>query len=205
MMLSEISLDTLLSLPYARKWEISCSGIQDDGCTSDTALLLGGRPVRAIERAGAAADLYHAGRVKRIIPTGGVIWDYQGKLLTEAELMTRVLLSRKVPFDAIIMENEARTTRENMVYGVLQMVRKFERLPDLVTIVTSVTHMKRSFLLAETLLPRKIGIHMYPSYPDLPKEQWLEDPANRKLLDDGLRLLQELVDRKDVRDIEIFL
>ena len=201
--MSEVTLDELYSLSWEQKWRLCCSGIRDDGESAEAALLLGSKPVRAVERALGAAELYRAGRAGIVIPTGGVLWAYEGERLTEAEIMTRVLVSRGVPRGAVVQENEAATTRENMIYGTLQLVRHFGRIPDSVVIVTSVTHMKRSMALAKALLPRKIRLSMYPTYPAADHETWMASEDNRRHLDDSLRFHKELVDCGDADDFEI--
>ena len=201
--LSEIPLERLLSLSWEEKWEICCGGVRDEDESAEVALLLGSLPERAVERALAAAKLYHAGRAGLIIPTGGPLWEYEGRHLTEAQIMQRVLLTEGVPPSAIVPEDEARTTEENMIYGALQMYRTFQRIPDSVIIVTSVTHMKRSIALARALLPRKIRVSMYPAYPLTDHETWMRQEENRKHLDSSLRFHKALVDRGDVEDITI--
>lgn len=205
MKLSELSYNDLSALSWEQKWRICCSGIRDEGETAETALLLGSKPVRAVERALGAARLFLAGRVGTIIPTGGVWWSYEGEQLTEAEIMTRVLVAEGVPRDRIIQENEARTTQENMIYGTLQMIRHVHRIPDSVIIVTSVTHMKRSMALAKALLPRKIRLSMYPTFPSMDHEAWLNMEDNQAHLNDSLRLHKELIEVGDVEDMEISL
>ena len=76
---SEISKEQMQSLSYVQKWKISCDGVKDAGECAEVALLLGGGPPRAVERARAAATLYKEGRVKTIIPSGGVKWAYHGE------------------------------------------------------------------------------------------------------------------------------
>ena len=127
-------------------------------------------------------------------------------MLTECELMTRLLLSSGVPMDAIIPENEATTTRENMILATLQINRKnrFKGI-DRVLLVTSVTHMRRSLAVAKAFLPQKIEVSPCPSCPDVPKEQWLADPVNQNLMDKSLITLQKLVKNGFAEDMEINL
>lgn len=150
---SEISKEQMQSLSYVQKWKISCDGVKDAGECAEVALLLGGGPPRAVERARAAATLYKEGRVKTIIPSGGVKWAYHGERISEAEIMKRTLLEKGVPEEAIV---------------------------DHVTIVTSVWHMKRSLALAKTFLPRTIKISGHPSYPNVDIDMWIEAEENHK-------------------------
>ena len=205
MKMSELTPEVVQRLTPEQKWEICCSGIRDEGESAETALLLGSRPDRAVERALAAAELYRQGRVGTVIPTGGPKWEYRGELLSEAEIMSLVLRENGVPDEAIVPENEARTTAENMICGTLQMLRHYHRIPDSVIIVTSVTHMKRSMALAKALLPRKIRVSMYPSYPAMDRGEWLRLEDSRTHLDDSIRYHRELIENGDTEDFEVEL
>lgn len=203
MKLSEIDINTIRALTLEQKWEAACGGVVDDGATAEVALVLGGGPIRAIERALAAAKLYRDGRVKAIIPSGGVEWEHNGEVISEANLMARVLRENGVPDEAIILENEARTTKENIIYGTLQIIRNYKKIVDSVIVVTSVWHMKRGLALAKALFPGKIRVYAYPSYPDGNIEDWLKIEENQKLLTSGLGLLKKLVTFGDVEDVEV--
>ena len=206
MKISEVTEEYLLSLTPQQKWNIVCSGVKDDGESAAVAILLGSRPQRAKERALAAAQLYREGRVKYIVPSGGVEWDVDGEMISEACYMKRILEAGGVPSDAIILENEARTTKENMIYSTLQLNRKTKFYGDKrVIIVTSQNHMKRSIALAKTFLPRFVSVSAYPSFPDEPKEEWLENEDNIKTLNNGLHLIWGLVHNGIVEDFEFDL
>lgn len=77
--------------------------LKDDGLSGIAAILLGGKPLVLRERAQAAAKLYHDGRVPCIIPTGGVQWDTELGLMSEADYMAHLLKEYKVPDDAILL------------------------------------------------------------------------------------------------------
>ena len=203
MEMSELTPEVVQRLTPEQKWEICCSGIRDEGESAETALLLGSRPDRAVERALAAAELYRQGRVRTVIPTGGPKWEYRGEQLSEAEIMSLVLRENGVPDEAIVPENEARTTAENMICGTLQMLRHYHRIPDSVIIVASVTHMKRSMALAKALLPRKIRVSMYPSDPAMDRDEWLRLEDSRNHLDDSIRYHRELIENGDTEDFEV--
>lgn len=204
MKLSEISYEKFMSMTPGQKWDFNCGGIRDEGKKADAAILLGGRPVRAIRRAEAAAALYHAGRVKYIVPSGGVKWKHNGEEISEADLMTDVLVKHGVPKNVILPDNEARTTKENMICSTLVLNRRigFENM-DSVIIVTSHMHMKRSLALARALLPRKLEISAYPSYLDEDKEEWIAEDANLEWLDTNISLLKRLADDRIIEDMEL--
>ena len=204
MKLSELDLKWMLDLPYEKKFDLLCGGVADDGKTGDIALLLGTRPEWVKERVLAAAELYRQGRVSYIVPSGGVEWDTDGEMISEAHHMKRILLEEGVPEEAIILENEATTTKENMIFGTLQINRatKFYDTKRII-IVTSMNHMRRSLALAKAFLPSFVEISGYPAMQS--KEEYLKRDDNRELLDGGIRLTKGLVDRGIVEDIEVFV
>lgn len=206
MKLSQVTKEQLSAMTWEQKWEFNCGGVCDEGRSAAFAILLGGAPIRAVERAHGAARLYHEGRVKYIVPSGGVKWDYEGEHLSECEIMTRIMMADGVPAEAIIPENEATTTKENMIYATLRINRKSGlRGFDHVIIITSVPHMKRSLALARALLPRKLSVSAYPTYPDMTWEAWSEIPENREILNKSILLMKDLVDHGIVEDMEIAL
>lgn len=184
------SLDDLLALPVEEKWRL-CLGEGDDGATAECALLLGGRPDGAIARAKTAAAAYRDGRVKTIVPSGGVEWDWEGGRITESHLMAGVLREGGVPEDAILIENEATTTKENMWFGMVQMIRHYRKVPRSVLIVTSAAHMNRSLILARAYLPARTALFPCRSYPP-DVEAWLRSDAGIRFLDNELRLVKKL-------------
>ena len=206
MKLSSVNLETLMNMTPEQKWEFVCGDIKDEGKKGEVAILLGCWPEVAIERARAAAALYHAGRVKYIVASGGVKWEYEGTMISEADLMARIMMEKGVPESAIILDNEARTTIENMICGTLALNRAidFQKIKRVI-IVTSETHMRRSMALAKALLPRKYEISAYPSYPELGKEEWLSIEDNRDSLNSCVTLIKGLVDDGFVEDMECYI
>lgn len=92
-----------------------------------------------------------------IIVTGGVI----GKGYSEAYLMRDILLKFGVEERDIIIEDKARTTKENAIY-VSKMLK--EKDIENVLLVTSYLHMKRSYMLFEKYLKQNI-IPIVCDYP----------------------------------------
>ncbi len=204
MKLSQIDQKELFSLTPDEKWQLLCEDMQDKGESAPVALLLGSAPQHAIHRATAAAALYRAGRVAHIVPSGGVAWEHEGKTLTEAELMAQILMENGVPKEAIIMENEARTTKENMIYGTLQINRalSFDKMRRVI-IVTSIEHMKRSMGLAKCYLPRHAELFAYPAVPYEGVTEWLKNAENVSRLDHELKMIKKLITCGEMADIEL--
>jgi len=160
MKLSQISKEQIGQLSDAQLKELVYGDLCDRGEAADVALLLGTSPEHdCTGRALCAAQIYLQGRMKYIIPSGGVEHAFPEGNCTEAEHMQRILLETGVPAGAILLENEARTTKENMICGTFQLNRKLliQNVRS-VMIVTSAVHMRRSLALARLFLPRSIRI-----------------------------------------------
>lgn len=185
--------------------EIVFGPLCDDGLSGAVALLLGGNPKVLRERALAAAQLYHAGRVPFIMPTGGVKWDTELGYMSEAECLSLLLQEYGVPKEAIILENGATTTRENMTLCSYQMERQLKlRGHYRVYIITSPAHIRRSYLLAKQYLPRTVDISVYPRIcPAGQKQNWFLDEYQTDRVMRELHLLKEFLDQgQDIEDIE---
>ena len=204
MKLSKITIEKLLALPTSKKFNILLGGVTDKKTTTEYAILLGTSPANAIERSLGAAKLYNKGRIKYIVASGGVKWEHNGKEQTEAEIMAQILKENGVPSDAIIIENEATTTRENMIYATLQINRKCKfHTVDEVMVITSLSHMKRSLALAKAFLPRKVTAYGYPVFQEESIGEWLSSNEGLNTVDQELRLLKRLADDRIIDDIKI--
>ena len=204
MRLSQIGEKELLGLTVAQKTAIVYGGTEDGGRQGEVALLLGSRPKYWQERAAAAARLYHEKRVRYIMPSGGVIWEYEGEEMTESEGLSRLLRGAGVPDEAILSENEARTTPENMIFGTLQIVRRLHLYNvHHVIVVTSPWHLRRGLALAGCYLPRTLTVSGCPAVSsDGSREHWFESAAMTERVDTEIALLKKLIDRGIIEDIE---
>lgn len=85
----------------------------DCGIVFGAAVSHGSQPGPAItRRVAAAADLYRQGQVNRLVLTGG---RGEGNANTEAEVMQRVALQQGIAAADITLENNARSTWENLL------------------------------------------------------------------------------------------
>lgn len=171
---------------------------------AEFALLLGGMPDVMLARAKKAAEIYFENRVDFIIPTGGVCHKIEGEIISEAHYMTRALLSFGVPEDRIIIENEARTTKENMICSLLVMHRKmgYNRIKNIV-IVTSPPHIKRSMGIAKRLLPQQIKLSgICSDEPRRSREHWTKYPDSVEKIEKEAGLLKRFVDTNSMDDFE---
>ena len=185
--LSRLSEAELAELSVAQKTAIFYDLPDEEGRVADVAILLGSSPEFAAERADAAAELYLAQRTTYILPTGGVKWPKDSESgVSECDYMAHRLLERGVPESAIIRENEARTTRENMILAALQLERSIRCWrAKRIAIVSSACHLRRSLALAEYYLPRGVkelfGYSLHGAQST--RGTWFTDPATAAALD----------------------
>ncbi|MGF7047531.1 uncharacterized SAM-binding protein YcdF (DUF218 family) [Paenibacillus sp. DS2015] len=115
-----ICLVVLLWLGYV-VWQINRTTSSDINPPVDVAIILGAAlwgdvPSPGLrERLEEGLRLYHEGKFKNFIVTGGL--DRPDMRYTEAQGMTQYLLDHGVPEEAIILENEATDTWENLLFS----------------------------------------------------------------------------------------
>jgi len=142
--------------------------------------------LEAVDRVRKAAQLFHAGRGKVIIVSGGNHpWSPFSE--PEAETMKVLLLEWGVPVAAIVVEGASRNTRENARNSIIAMQ---ELVCDAPLLVTSAAHMKRSVAAFE-----KLGVTVFPVSADVrsvnnPKASLLDflpDADALKMTTDAMR------------------
>ncbi len=125
---------------------------------ADVALVLGaavhaGKPSPVFEqRIRHAVDLYHAGRVDKLMLTGGV---GAGDRVAESEAARAYCLAAGVAADDILLEVRSRTTLQNLLES--RPVLAAEGLTT-VLVVSDPLHLRRAVTLA-----RDIGLDAHPS------------------------------------------
>lgn len=137
---------------FVRTWEVH-SIPQDEISNHDVAIVLGGMfeydndanrltVRRGADRIWQALNLYHAGKVKKILISGdhGYVTD---RGLHESEQLANNLIEWGIPKEDLIIEIKSKNTYENAKESVAILKEKY---PDLKTavLVTSATHMKRA-------------------------------------------------------------
>lgn len=168
------------------------------------ALLLGANPREAENRAGAAARHFHEGRFPIVVPTGAVRHETRLGEMTEAEFMARILLEGGVPEDAIVVENQAATTRENMLFGMAAIERALKpRGPSFdICVVTSAHHLRRSLALARLYLPRTARIlGCAAEGAGGGRDEWMRDAFWTGKVMAELRYIKGMADHGEIEDI----
>lgn len=118
------------------------------------AALWNGEPSPGLrERLDLALELYEEGRFGRFILTGGR--DYDSAALTEAEGMRNYLIAHGVPEDRIVLETEAQSTYDNLLYSKAIMEREGM---ESALIITHDFHASRAYDIARYLEYMQPGI-----------------------------------------------
>lgn len=144
--------------------------------TADAIVLLGGgvgyeekqwlfpHLMQSASRNWQAARLYKAGRAPYVIPTG----------TGAAEADAPFLRDLGVPEEAILVENEARNTEENIKFTLRLLKEKFPEKACLkVLVVTSAWHMRRAEILCARYAPELEVVSAasdFMSRPEVPVE-----------------------------------
>ena len=168
----------------------------------DAALVLGGVDFLMESRAEAAAELYHAGRCRLFIPTGGVYWDSPYGRLIEAEILKRQMMERGIPEECILLEPKATVTRENFLFCKEILAQRFSDRRRIVTI-SSAGHVRRSLSLAKAYIPEHDHVAYRASYPTDCLEHFAETELMRRRADKECLGLWAYVDWKLIPDFEL--
>ena len=204
MKLSAVSEDGLSALTRDQKTRIVFDAPRDAGGPAAAALLLGCSPPEMRWRALEAARLWREGLVPLVIPTGGVTHETEIGRMTEAEYMARILNEEGLPDGAVFLENEANTTRGNMIYGSVALeLALHQRKRYSVYIVTSASHMRRSLLIAGIYLPRTVETLARAAVPPgASRDDWHESADVAAKVDTEIRLLRGMIENREIPDIE---
>lgn len=146
---------------------------------ADVCLVFGCKtPERREALANHAADLYEQGYFGLIAVTGGVP-DKNG--VTEAAHMRSVLLKRGVPADAILSEDAATNTGENVVLTRALLEREKGKGNIRTVIGIGQIHAARRFVMTlERHWPEVQKMFTAPNYYSVPREEFYNDPQFRR-------------------------
>lgn len=158
-----------------------------------------------IDRTPEAVKAYNEGLCKKLVFSGGVLWDTEYGRISEAEYMRRFALEHGVPDEDIVLDELARTTIENMIGGTLAMHRAFTYVSEVkdVLLITSLYHMRRSLLIAEALLPRPMKIHIRSANGLVSRENWRTTDLGRRRVIAEAGYIKAMAAHGLVPDIEL--
>ena len=204
MKLSELKKEALAELSDEQIVKVIYGDSVDTCEQADVGLILGGNPNHCGERAYKAAELWREGRIKTLIPCGGVSWDFSGETLSECDYLHRILLAEGVPEEAILPENLSTTTKENMLYATILFNRalKLQNVKT-VCIITSAAHLRRAKAIATLLLPRSVQVvGCSASIPENPLAV-LQTEHGRYFATRELPLVYSMIKNGFMEDIEL--
>ncbi|KON88365.1 hypothetical protein AF332_17180 [Sporosarcina globispora] len=154
-------------------------GIEDNLQKGDL-IFVPGSSKAAEYRLPEAIRLYHEGRAKKLLFSGGVKWP--GNELTEAEFLMKKAIEYGIPARDIFIENISLHTKENVLASMLFMDRMcgLENISNII-IVTAPFHMRRMHLTLMTFMPKWIQYSLvYADDGATGKEQWQQNPYGKK-------------------------
>lgn len=166
---------------------------------ADMCLLFGGE--RADALATHAAKLYHQGYFPLIVVSGGVKTS-KGEM--EAFQMFDVLRKNGVPADAILIEDKATNTGENVTYtmDLLKAEGKFKDIKSVIGI--GQIHGSRRFLMTlERHWPEVLKMFTTPNYFPVSREDWLQDKTLRRAVIREYRKIAPYKARGLIREVDI--
>jgi uncharacterized SAM-binding protein YcdF (DUF218 family) len=159
--------------------ELLYKNIEDDKENGDLIFVPGSS--KAVEyRLPKAIQLYNEGRAKKILFSGGVIWE--GSNITEAHLLKQEAIKQGVPEEDILVEEISLHTKENVLASLLIMDRVFY-LHNIkrVLVVTTMFHMRRFHLTLKTFMPNWIEYSLCPVNDNTTRvDNWYKYPYGRK-------------------------
>ncbi len=121
---------------------------------ADVAIVFGmNDPGRPVDR---AAELFHSGMIRRLVFTGG----YNKRLeRAEADVMATLAAARGIPADAILIEDRALNTDENIEFSYrLLMERLRSDIVGSIMLLTIRYHLRRACIAARRHFPAKTAI-----------------------------------------------
>lgn len=158
--------------------------LADEPAPVDLCVVLGSRYAETMDN---AIDLWRRAWTPRILITGHGPQEDQAK---EADLFLEYALSQGVPREAILVEREARHTRDNFELSASLVDWEAVRR---VAIVGKPYHMRRALMTARRFWPEGIEYIMLPSNlpEDLKAGDWWESEWGRTRVMDELRRIGE--------------
>lgn len=171
---------------------------------TDLAFILGAQyEATQINMARTAASMYLKGYFNKIAVSGGPV--AIGSTLSEAEEMADALRKEGLPSSAILIENEASNTQENVEF--VRDLIKAEHIPlpnNTVTCIGNVFGGRRILMTMKRRWPEvTAALKLVGPRPDF-KQTWQDFPADRERLCKEFNKLAPYTEKDFLREINIF-
>lgn len=111
--------------------------------------------------------LYRAGKIKKILITGASVDIYNNTRPSEAKSLAEILKQAQVPDSVIVIEEQARNTRENALHTQYILQKRFPQQKYL--LITSGFHMRRALGCF-----KKVGLEVQPFSAGFYTFDWAE-------------------------------
>ncbi len=150
--------------------------VRDEPASVDFVMVLGAPSPSAMKP---AINLYHQGLTRRIIITG------QGPATAatpEWVVFSRQALAEGIPESALLIEREARNTRENFLFTEPLIAHEIGWANiGSIAITTKPFHARRALMTARRIFPPHVRVLMVPPrHPgDLQADNWWQTPSGR--------------------------
>lgn len=127
-----------------------------------------------------AANLYRQGNINKIVFSGSKVHERfekkYGEGLSEAEVFAKIAIGQGVPKEAILIENKATNTPQNMDFSA-ELLSEHNIPYDNIIIVSAAQHERRSLATARQKIP---GKEIRVTSPEESFESFINDPNYRK-------------------------
>jgi len=147
---------------------------------ADVILVPGGSKRQLMER---AADLYHRGLARIILPSGGPNPKLSPDYVSEWEFLTDVGKSLGVPSSAMLREDRATNTLENARFSLRVLAEEGIQV-DRAIIVCKNYHAMRAYLTYASVFPPEVEFRVSPVIDDrdIRRDNWFLDPEKVALV-----------------------
>ena len=190
------------SLTDLQMTELLYKRLEDDHEIGDCIFVPGSS--KAVEyRLPKAVQLYKEGRAKKILFSGGMVWE--GESRAEAHLLKMKAMEFGIPEEDILIEDLSLHTKENVLASLLVLDREFD-LHNIkrLLVVTTAFHMRRLHLTLKTYMPSWIQFSLCAVDDQTTREyNWFEYPYGRKRVEMESFKLINYVKQGILVDVEI--
>ncbi|MFC4024599.1 YdcF family protein [Oceanobacillus longus] len=189
-------------LTDAQMTKLLYNNMEDDHKKGDC-IFVPGSSKAVIYRLPKAVKLYKNGRSKKILFSGGVVWE--GAVLTEAELLRNKAIEMGIPDEDIIIEKESLHTKENVLASLLVLDRALglHNIQRLIIVTTNI-HMRRMHLSLKTFMPPWISFSLcMVDDKTTTQGKWFQYPYGRKRVEMEVNKIIHYVKRGYIIDEEV--
>lgn len=170
------------------------------GEKADVAVVLGSQ--KACEyRVAVASEIYHSGKIGKLIFCGGKVQDTKYGLMPEYESMIIAAKEHKIPKDCIFTEENSTSTVENLENAKV-IIDNIPNCKNVILITTSY-HMRRAMKIAEIILSEYKVIPCPANDNSTRRNNWFKTDKGRRIALDECMKFGYYIENKYIKDFEI--